>query len=89
MTLYVMPIGRNFQILQKKAVVCFDMRSQHYSCLAMHMFDEGYQLGTIISHRTSIASVLKHRHYNPDHEIRMLFRSFQPACPAKRHLMPH
>ena len=56
----------------------------------MKMFDERYEPATIISHRTSIASVLRHWKYDPavDPHISILMRSFRLARPVRHRFMP-
>ena len=79
-----------FKYCERKHWNVFAVRSQHHPHYAMHMSDEGHQPTTIISHRTSIASLLKDWCYNIliDHPIRIFFCSFQLAHLVKRHPMP-
>ena len=68
----------------------FNVRSSHFSRFLMTLFDVGLLPSTIASHRTSIASVLRHWKYDPasDPQIKMLMRSFRLAKPAKRFILP-
>ena len=45
---------------------------------------------TIISHRMSVASVLRHWFYDPaaDPHIKLLIRAFRLECPVQRRIMP-
>ena len=54
------------------------------------LFDEGNSPSTVISHRTSIASVLRHWRYDPaaDPQIKLLLRGFRIERPRDRIAMP-
>ena len=75
---------------QQKSLNVFNVRSAHFSRYLVTLFDAGLLPSTIISHRTSIASVLRHWRYDPatDPKIRLLIRSFRLARPVTRVLMP-
>ena len=66
------------------------IRSHHFSTYMMHLFRDGLLPSTIISHRTSVASVLRHWVYdataNP--HIKLLIRAFRLECPVQRRIMP-
>ena len=68
----------------------FRVRSHHFSTYMMHLFRDGLLPSTIISHRTSVASVLRHWVYNPaaDSHIRLLVRAFRLERPVQRRIMP-
>ena len=55
----------------------FRVRSHHFSTYMMHLFRDGLLPSTIISHRTSVASVLRHWVYDPaaDPHIKLLVRA--------------
>ena len=55
----------------------------------MHLFRDGL-LATIISHCTSVASVLRHWVYDPaaDPHIKLLIRAFRLECLVQRRIMP-
>ena len=57
----------------------FRVRSHHFSTYLMHLFRDGLLPATIISHRTSVASVLCHWVYDPaaDLHIKLLIRAFR------------
>ena len=54
------------------------------------LFDDNNSTSTVISHRTSIASVLRHWKYDPamDRNVRMLLRVIQLEKPVQRKTMP-
>ena len=56
----------------------------------MHLFRDGLLPSTIISHRTSVASVLHHWVYDPaaDPHIKLLVRAFRLERPVQRRIMP-
>ena len=56
----------------------------------MHLFRDGLLPSTIISHRTSVASVLRHWVYDPaaDPHIKLLVRAFWLERPVQRRIMP-
>ena len=68
----------------------FRVRSHHFSTYMMHLFRDGLLPSTIISHRTSVASVLRHWVYDPaaDPHIKLLFRAFRLERPVQRRIMP-
>ena len=55
-----------------------------------YLFRDGLQPSTIISHRTSVASVLRHWVYNPvvDPHIKLLVRAFRLEHLVQRRIMP-
>ena len=63
----------------------FRVRSHHFSTYMMHLFREGLLPLTIISHRTSVASVLRHWVYDPaaDPHIKLLVRAFRLERPVQ------
>ena len=68
----------------------FLVRSHHFSTYMMHLFRDGLLPSTIISHRTSVASVLRHWVYDPaaDPHIKLLVRAFRLERPVQRRIMP-
>ena len=68
----------------------FRVRSHHFSTYMMHLFRDGLFPSTIIPHRTSVASVLRHWVYDPadDPYIKLLFRTFRLERPVERRIMP-
>ena len=56
----------------------------------MHLFRDGLLPSTIISHRTSVASVLRHWVYDPaaDLHIKLLVRAFRLERPVQHRIMP-
>ena len=68
----------------------FRVRSHHFSTYMMHLFRDGLLPSTIISHRTSVASVLRHWVYDPaaNPHIKLLVRAFRLECPVQRRIMP-
>ena len=62
----------------------FRVRSHHFSTYMMHLFRDGLLPATIISHRTSVASVLRHWVYDPaaDPHIKLLVRAFRLERPV-------
>ena len=68
----------------------FRVRSHHFSTYMMHLFRNGLLPSTIISHRTYVASVLRHWVYDPadDPHIKLLFRAFRLERPVQRRIMP-
>ena len=68
----------------------FRVRSHHFSTYMMHLFRDGLLPSTIISHRTSVASVLRHWIYDPaaDPHIKLLIRAFRLERPVQRRIMP-
>ena len=56
----------------------------------MHLFRGGLLPSTIISHRTSVAFVLRHWVYDPaaDRHIKLLVRAFRLERPVQRSIMP-
>ena len=61
-----------------------------FSTYMMHPFRDGLLPSTIISHRTSVASVLRHWVYDPatDPHIKLLVRAFRLERPVQRRIMP-
>ena len=68
----------------------FRVRSHHFSTYMMHLFRDGLLPSTIISHRTSVASVLRHWLYDPaaDPHIKLLVRAFRLERPVQCRIMP-
>ena len=68
----------------------FRVRSHHFSTYMMHLFRDGLLPSTIISHRTSVASVLRHWVYDPaaDPHIKLLVRAFRLERLVQRRIMP-
>ena len=68
----------------------FRVRSHHFSTYMMHLFRDGLLPSLIISHRTSVTSVLRHWVYDPatDPHIKLLVRAFRLECPVQRRIMP-
>ena len=68
----------------------FRGRSHHFSTYMMHLFRDGLLPSTIISHRTSVASVLCHWVYDPaaNLHIKLLVRAFRLERPVQRRIMP-
>ena len=68
----------------------FRVRSHHFSTYMMHLFRDGLLPSTIISHRTSVASVLRHWVYDPaaNPHIKLLVRAFRLERPVQRRIMP-
>ena len=68
----------------------FRVRSHHFSTYMMHLFRDRLLPLTIISHRTSVASVLRHWVYDPagDPHIKLLVRAFRLERPVQRRIMP-
>ena len=68
----------------------FRVRSHHFSTYMMHLFRDRLLPSTIISHRTSVASVLRHWVYDPaaDLHIKLLVRAFRLERPVQRRIMP-
>ena len=56
----------------------------------MHLFRDGFLPSTILSHRTSVASVLLHWVYDPaaDLHIKLLVRAFRLERRVQRRIMP-
>ena len=67
----------------------FRVRS-HFSTYIMHLVRDGLLPLTIISHRASVASVLRHWEYDlaADPHIKLLIRAFQLKCPLQWRIMP-
>ena len=69
----------------------FEVNSCIFSKFMLHLFEnEGYAPSTMISHWTSIVSILQHWNYAPanDSHIRALLNNFQLARPLQQKLMP-
>ena len=75
---------------ENKGLNVFNVRLRHFSKYCLDLFDNDYKPGTIISHRTSIASVLHHWNYDPtnDLHITLMLRSFRLAKPVELCTMP-
>ena len=56
----------------------------------MHLFRDGLLPSTTISHRTSVASVLRHWKYDPaaDPHIKLIIWAFRLERPIQRRIMP-
>ena len=83
--------SRFVEYCRRKHLNVFEVDSRIFSKCLLHLFEnERYAPSTIISHRTSIASVLRHWKYDPatDPRLRALLRNFQLARPVQRRLMP-
>ena len=67
----------------------FRVRSHHFSTYMMHLFRDKLLPATIISHLTSVASVLRHWDYDPaaDLHIKLLIRAFRLERPVQRRIM--
>ena len=82
--------SRFVEYCRRKHLNVFEVDSRIFSKYLLLLFEnERYALSTIISHRTSIASVLRHWKYDPatDPRLRALLRNFQLARPVQRRLM--
>ena len=68
----------------------FRVRSHHFSTYMMHLFRDGLLPARIISHRTSVASVLRHWVYDPaaDLHIKLLIRAFRLERLVQCRIMP-
>ena len=68
----------------------FRVRSHHFSTYMMHLSRDGLLPSTIISHRMSVASVLRHWVYDPaaDPHIKLLVRTFWLERLVQRRIMP-
>ena len=68
----------------------FNVRTHHLSTYLMHLFRDELLPSTIISHRTSVASVLGHLKYDPaaDPHIKPLIRTFRLEQPVQSRIMP-
>ena len=68
----------------------FRVRSHHFSTYMMHLFRDRLLPSTIISHRMSVASVLRHWGYDPaaNPHIKLLTRAFRLEPPVQRRIMP-
>ena len=68
----------------------YRVRSHHFSTYMIHLFRDGLLPSTIISHRTSVASLLRHWVHNPaaDPHIRLLIRAFPLERPVQCRIMP-
>ena len=68
----------------------FRVRSHHFSTYMMHLFRDGLLPLTLISYRTSVASVLRHWVYDPaaGPHIKLLVRAFRLERPVQRRIMP-
>ena len=68
----------------------FNFRSHHFSTYLMHLFRDRLLPSTIISHHTSVASMLHHWKYDPatDPHIKLLIRAFRLEQPVQCRIMP-
>ena len=68
----------------------FRVRSHHFSTYMMHLFRDRLLPATIISHRASAASVLRHwiNDLAADPHIKLLIRAFQLERRVQRRIMP-
>ena len=75
---------------RRKNLNVFNVRSAQFSRYMIFLFDEQLSPSTIISHRTSIASVLRHWKYDPaaDPKMKLLLRGFRLERPRERTYMP-
>ena len=83
--------SRFVEYCQRKHLNVFEVDIRIFSKYLLHLFEnERYAPSTIISHWTSIASVLRHWKYDraTDPRIRALLRNFQLTRPVQRRLMP-
>ena len=83
--------SRLLEYCRRKHLKVFEVDSRIFSKYLWHLFEnERYAPSTIISHWTSIASVLRHWKYDPatDPRIRALLRNFQLSRPVQQRLMP-
>ena len=82
--------GRIVHFCRRKRWQVFNVRSHHFSTYLMHLFRDGLLPSTIISHRTSVASVLCHWKYNPaaDPHIKLLIRAFRLERPVQCRIVP-
>ena len=75
----------------RKCLNVFEVDSKSFSKCLLYLFEvDGYVLSTIISHWTSIASVLQHWKYDPANYpgIRGMLYNFQLAQPVQWKMMP-
>ena len=83
--------SRFVEYCRRKHLKVFEVDCRIFIKYLLHLFEnERYAPSTIISHPTSIASVLRHWKYDPatDPRIRALLRNFQLARPVQRRLVP-
>ena len=83
--------GRCVHFCRTKRWQVFNVRSHHFSTYLMHLFRDGLLPSTIISHRTSVASVLRHWKYaDPaaDPHIKLLIKAFRLEWSVQRRIMP-
>ena len=83
--------SRFVEYCRRKHLNVFEVDSRHLSKYLVDLFEKDrYAPSTIISHQTSIASVLRHWKYDPatDPRIRALLRNFQLERPSQQKLMP-
>ena len=87
---YVSHWSRFVVFCRRKRWHMFRVRSHHFSTYMMHLFRDGLLPSTIISHRTSVASVLRHWVYDPaaDPHIKLLVRAFRLERPVQCRIMP-
>ena len=82
--------GRFVHFYRTKRWQVFNVRSHHFSTYLIHLFRDRLLPSAIISHRTSVASVLRHWKYNPaaDPHIKLLIRAFRLERPVQHQIMP-
>ena len=83
--------SRFVEYCRRKHLKVFEVDIHIFSKYLLHLIEnERYAPSTMISHRTSIASVLRHWKYDPatDPRIRALLHNFQLARLVQRRLMP-
>ena len=75
---------------RSKCWLVFRVRSHHHSTYMMHLFRDGLLSLTIISDRTSVASVLHHWVYDPaaDPHIKQFIRAFRLERLMQHRIMP-
>ena len=83
-------LGRFVHFCRTKWWQVFNVRSHHFSTYLMHLFRDGLLSSTTISHRASVASVLRHWKYDSaeDPHIKLLIRAFRRERPVQRRIMP-
>ena len=82
--------GRFVHFCRTKRWQVFNVRSHHFSKYLLHLFRDSLLPSTIISHRTSVASVLRHWKYDSaaDPHIKLLIRIFRLEWPVQHRIMP-
>ena len=79
------------RVLSEKRLKVFEVDNKSFSKYLLYLFEaDRYAPPTVISHWTSIASVLQHWKYDPaiDPCIRALLHNFQLARPVQQKMMP-